>query len=279
MNVLTALLNLAECKDFSLTNTQENVNNAVSNEGKPLEKFVRALFCGRPDSKQSENVSTDVFCYEGGVNNPPDAMIRNQGDAIEIKKIESKIGGIQLNSSLPKQKLFSNDKMITDDAKTCEDWKSRDMLYVVGWVLGNNIRYLFFVYGDCIFRKNQFYEDRFNMIKESLGSLDIKELDQTGNEYGTLKNVDRLDINTNMRLRPLNSFDNPLKIFSDVVKLEDENKFSMFSIMRDTKYNEFEPEIKSRIENSDDVNISNSTICDPDNEDEKIEIKVLSFTN
>ena len=278
MNILEAILNLSRCEDFSLTNTEENVNNIVSDEGKPLEKFVRASFCGRPDSEESENVSKDVFCYEGGVNNPPDAMIRNQGDAIEIKKIESKMGGIQLNSSLPKQKLFSSDKMITDDAKTCENWESRDMLYVVGYVSNNNIRYLFFVYGDCIFRENQFYEDKFNAIKEALGSLDIEELDQTGNEYGTLKNVDGLNINTNMRLRPLNSFDNPLKIFSDIVKLENEDNFSMFTIMRDAKYETFMPEIRREIENSG-VDVRDSTINDPDNQEQKVKIKILSFKN
>ena len=66
------------CKSTYNSNKQNNKNKEAIN-------------------KVAENVSKDVFCYEGGVNNPPDAMIRNQGDAIEIKKIESKIGGIQLN--------------------------------------------------------------------------------------------------------------------------------------------------------------------------------------
>ena len=276
MNVLNSLLNITECRNFNLDKTKEVVNNMVSSQGKPLEKFVRASFCGIPDSGEKIYESDVVFCYQGSTNNPPDAMLKDGKDAIEIKKVEKNNGTIHLNSSLPKQTLNLNDHTITNDAKTCEKWQERDMLYVIGHVEGDKIRSLFFVYGDCMFKKTKFYKDRFEEVKDSLGKID--GLDQSGNEYGTVKNADRLDINTNMRLRPLNSFDNPLRIFSKVIPYDDSEDFSLFAIMRNTKFDNFEPESKSRIESSS-INVTNTTIPDPDERGRNVDIKVFSFTS
>ena len=52
----------------------------------------------------------------------------------------------------------------------------------------------------------------------------------------------------------------------------------MFTIMRDAKYETFMPEIRREIEDSD-VDVRNSTINDPDNQEQKMKIKILSFKN
>ena len=160
MNVLNSLLNITECRNFNLDKTKEVVNNMVSSQGKPLEKFVRASFCGIPDSGEKRYESDDVFCYQGSTNNPPDAMLKNGKDAIEIKKVEKNNGTIHLNSSLPKQTLNLNDHTITNDAKTCEKWQERDMLYVIGHVEGDKIQKLTDFYNQLHKRLQEGFESK-----------------------------------------------------------------------------------------------------------------------
>ena len=73
-NVLNAIYNLSRCRDFNLAKTKKYVSNVVSEQGAPLEKFVRASFCGIPDTNKKAK-GDRVFCDEGHVKNPPDAMI------------------------------------------------------------------------------------------------------------------------------------------------------------------------------------------------------------
>jgi hypothetical protein len=57
----------------------------------------------------------------GNANNPPDSMLKG-GDAIEVKKVGSHSSQIQLNSSFPKDKLHSHDRLITRECVNCEEW-------------------------------------------------------------------------------------------------------------------------------------------------------------
>ena len=274
-NLLNAIDNLSECRNFALKDTKNIVANMVSEQGLPLEKFVRASFCGIPDTTGNNMSSDDVFCFQGQKNHPPDAMLRNTGDAIEIKKVEG-ISTIHLNSSLPKQRLYADDKMLTKKAVECEEWKSRDMLYVIGRVTKNTVRSLFFFYGDCIFKKNEYYRDIFESVKNSL--KEVEKIQQTGNEYGTIKDADGLGINTDMRVRPLNSFDHPLKVFSKIVQPDKNAGFSLFTIMRSSKFKSFPTESQKLALNSG-LEHKNEHIRDPDNAGKKIAVEIFSFTS
>ena len=290
-NLLRAIDNLSECRNFDLKATQGVVSNMVSAQGKPLEGFVKASFCGRPDTGMSTDMAIqkhlarnqlsadDVFCYQGSVNNPPDAMLRDYGDAIEIKKVEG-IGTIHLNSSLPKQRLYADDKQLKDLAVKCEpDWESRDMLYVIGNTDASVLnRYLFFFYGDCVFKNNKFYHDVFMSAKNSLKGVD--RIDQTGNEYGTIKDVDELGIDTNMRLRPQNSFAHPFKIFSQLESLAtiDHAEFSLFAVMRTEKFSSFTHDEQELLTDNPKITHRTEQIRDPDNPEGKIDVEVFSFS-
>ena len=275
MNTLRAIVNISECKNFDIDETKEYVSNVVSSQGEPLEKFVRASFCGVPGTAGNNKSSGEVFCYEGAKNNPPDAMLKEEGDAIEIKKVEG-ISTIHLNSSLPKQRLYADDKTITNKAVLLQEWKLRDMLYVIGCVTKNTIHSLFFFYGDCIFKRNEYYKDIFESAKNSLKGID--KIQQTGNEYGTIKDVDELGINTDMRLRPLNSFDHPLKVFSKIVQPDKNAGFSLFAIMRSSKFKSFPTESQKLALNSG-LEHKNEHIRDPDNAGKKIAVEIFSFTS
>ena len=95
--------------------------------------------------------------------------------------------------------MFADDKMINSSAKECEEWKSRDLLYVVGHVPKGEkrVKSLFFFYGDCYAKENKFYKGKFEEIKSRVTSTG--EISSQGNEYGTLKDVDGLGNGVYMR--------------------------------------------------------------------------------
>lgn len=53
---------------------------------------------------------SETFCYLGNPNNPPDSMLKNGGDAIEVKKIEAPNAALALNSSYPKENYIQTVK-------------------------------------------------------------------------------------------------------------------------------------------------------------------------
>lgn len=90
--------------------------------GDALEEYVKDLFANtiNESDEQSRLVKiSDTFSYLGNQNNPPDIMLHS-GDAIEVKKIESKNITLVLNSSYPKHKLYVDSKLITEACRNCE---------------------------------------------------------------------------------------------------------------------------------------------------------------
>jgi len=275
MNQIAALYNLTQCKDFQLSVNEEFVPNYVSAEGKPLEVFVKAIFCGIPGDLHSFKDLKKVFVYIGSSNNPPDVMLKNSGDAIEIKKVEKNMGSIILNSSLPKTKLHSSDKMIMENAKNCEPWKTRDMLYIVGHVpKGKFVKSLFFFYGDCFAKQNEFYKGRFEEIRAKVS--EVEGILSTGNEYGVLKDADKLGNGVNMRVRPINSINSPWKIFSKHVDLDDNAKFSLVSILRKSKYLSFPKHDIDRLEKSP-AKVEDIVLTNPDEPQKMIDAKLVKY--
>lgn len=80
-------------------------SNRINNAGNGLEEYVKDLFSNTFNHNSDERLikQSEVFSYLGNAKNPPDAMLRD-GDAIEVKKIESD-SPLQLNSSYPKHKF------------------------------------------------------------------------------------------------------------------------------------------------------------------------------
>ncbi len=107
-NIIDCIVNVINHYNQGLSVSQ-NEHNRLHALGEPLEDFVKDLFSDsfNLDAKSKLKRHENVFSYGGGKNNPPDAIIK-YGDAIEVKKVES-IGGIPLNSSYPKSKLYRND--------------------------------------------------------------------------------------------------------------------------------------------------------------------------
>ena len=157
-SIINAIINLinnpiTEIKEYY---TSKNKINSV---GDALEMYIKDLFSDAFNLSDEEKLEKydKIFSYTGNKNNPPDIILKN-GDAIEVKKIESRNSSLALNSSYPKAKLYSNSSMITEACRNCEKWEEKDIIYVVGSCKNNKLNSLIFVYGEDYAAENKIYE-------------------------------------------------------------------------------------------------------------------------
>ena len=170
-NVIDAILNLVKNPVIELRNTYVHKNRA-NNSGDALEEYVKDLFAGTFDFQEEKRISkiSDVFSYLGNDSNPPDAMLQ-QGDAIEVKKIESNNASLALNSSYPKHKLYANSPMISHACRNTEVWEEKDILYIVGIVQKNQLKHLCMVYGEDYCASTEIYEQLREKLKSGITSI------------------------------------------------------------------------------------------------------------
>ncbi len=127
-NLLHAIINFSKHKNIELEQ-HYNDSNRIMSVGDTLEFFIKDLFANTfeiNNLKEKEQEFNKKFSYLGGINNPPDLILKN-GDAIEVKKLEHLGGSIALNSSYPKNKLHIDDYFINKACKECENWKEKDL--------------------------------------------------------------------------------------------------------------------------------------------------------
>ncbi|MBA4319183.1 MAG: restriction endonuclease [Flavobacterium sp.] len=277
-NLLIAITNLVKNPITNLVSHYRSANR-VNSVGDALEFYVKDLFC---NSINESNIETKIktyseyFSYTGNQNNPPDIIIK-QGDAIEVKKIESLRSTIALNSSYPKDKLYSGSPMITTDCKNCEDWKEKDLLYVVGIADSENLKGLWFVYGDCYSASKEIYERIRDKISKGVNELQDVEFSET-NELARINKVDPLGI-TFLRIRGMWGIENPIKVFDYIVSSEQNPNFFVNAILLEEKYLSFPEEDRKNIEGlaGDNFLIKDIEIKSPNNPAKLLKAKLLSF--
>jgi hypothetical protein len=74
-----------------------NGRNRANSVGEALENYVKDIFANSFDLPEIDRLRkfNEVFSYLGNQNNPPDIILRN-GDAIEIKKVQSATSALAL---------------------------------------------------------------------------------------------------------------------------------------------------------------------------------------
>ncbi len=281
-NILQALKNIVEnpITDIS-TRYQANGRNRANNMGEALESYVKDLFCNTFDVEndtEKNRVYSEKFSYIGNQNNPPDMIVAN-GDAIEVKKIESIGSQIALNSSYPKDKLYADSPMITQDCRECENWREKDIIYVVGAMQQNSLKALWFVYGDCYAASKDIYERIKTKISDGVNSLPDVEFSET-KELGRVNKVDPLGI-TYLRIRGMWGIDNPLHVFDYITNIESESDLTVNAIMLTEKYNSFPSADRQAIENisSENFSIQDIEIKSPNNPAQLLNAKLIKFIN
>ena len=275
-NILKAIINIAQNPVVELKNTYSG-RNTINNIGEALEAYIQDAFAGTIDETDSTNrnqVISRVFSYMGNQNNPPDIILRN-GDAIEVKKIQSKGAAIALNSSYPKHKLYSTDPRITESCKTCEDWSTKDIIYAVGVTSDKILNHLWFVYGDCYAASKEIYSRIGEKIKNGVLEISDIEFSET-KELGRINKVDPLGI-TNLRIRGMWHIDNPLKVFKEVYISEESNIFNLSCIMRKDKFNSFNDDDKTAINNNQNISSADIEIKNPDNPAQLLKAKLITL--
>ncbi|HHX66929.1 MAG TPA: NgoPII family restriction endonuclease [Gallicola sp.] len=258
MNLLNAIININNQKTLTVKDFYKS-RNRVNNMGEALELFIYDAFAGTLDNTNAQQVNeiySRTFSYLGNQNNPPDAIIKN-GDALEIKKIESKGSSLALNSSYPKHKLYSSSPMITKACKNCEQWIEKDIIYSVGVVNDNQIKSLAFVYGEDYAASPEIYERIKNTIKTGIESIADVEFGET-NELGRVNRVDPLGI-TYLRIRGMWGIENPFTVFKYI------KEAPFFAIINSEKYYTFPLNSRNIVENCNGIRIKSCKIKNPDN--------------
>lgn len=276
-NLLVALKNIIQNPVVDL-NSKSVYLNRINSAGEGLEVYIKNAFCGTfnlEDEIQKQEIFSTNFSYLGNQNNPPDIIIRN-GDAIEVKKLESQNSAIALNSSYPKDKLYFHSPMITEACRNCEEWKEKDLLYSVGVASNKILKSLWFVYGDCYAAKESIYKRIKDKISSGLLELpDIQFADTK--ELGRVNRVDPLGI-TYLRIRGMWHIENPNKVFKYLLD-ELNSSFVVNSLMTLEKYYSFPKADILSLENLDNPNltIKNIQIKSPDNPAQLIDAKFIQF--
>lgn len=227
-NILTAITAIVKNSFIEVTdNTQEEaIKNRANQMGAALEDYVKNAFadCLGKDTRYIKQARNSTFSYLGNSNNPPDAILKGS-DAIEIKKLET-LGTtqLQLNSSYPKNKLYSDNNKICKACRECEKWEEKDMLYIVGHVSNHELKNLFFIHGDLYCDSHEVYENVENVIKEGLKTLGGVELAET-KELGRINKIDHLEI-SDLRIRGMWLIKSPFQHFDYLINKRADYKFN-----------------------------------------------------
>lgn len=278
-NIINAIIQLVENPKFELRRYSESHNRA-NNMGEALEEYIKDIFAGTVN-ESDENIRnqklSEVFSYLGNQNNPPDSILRD-GDAIEVKKIESNDSSLALNSSYPKAKLFADSPMIKNACRTCENWTVKDMIYAVGVVDDNNIKSLALVYGDDYCAEKSVYEQIKTVIKNGVECISGVEFAET-KELGRVNRVDPLGI-TYLRVRGMWGIENPFSVFDYVYKRDYSKKFNFMALINNEKYYSFDnyQTLEEMCESIVGLKIADIKIKNPNNPAQLKEAKLITYT-
>ncbi|MBP1631052.1 MAG: NgoPII family restriction endonuclease [Bacteroidetes bacterium] len=275
-NILEAIINIINNPIVEIRDLYSG-RNRIHNVGESLEEFIKDAFANTFHNENENDrltVYDQEFSWLGNKSNPPDIMLRN-GDAIEVKKIESANSDIALNSSYPKSTIQSSSTLITKDCRNCEDWTEKDQIYCVGHISNNIPNSIWFVYGSIYAAGHETYQLIKQKIKDGINEIPNVEFAET-KELGRVNRVDPLGI-TNLRIRGMWHIHNPRRVFDYLHR--GGNGFELVAVIPKTKYESFPESSKNKIENSENTNltINNVRVKNPNNPAGLIDAKLIIF--
>ena len=278
-NVLQAIANIVQNPKNELTKEYKSINR-INSVGDALEFYVKDAFCGTLQERRrakKDKIYAHHFSYIGNQNNPPDVIIRG-GDAFEIKKVVGLRSGLALNSSYPKDKLYSDDPMLLRACRDCEEWDVKDHVYVLGVVPESKIKALWFVYGDCYAAERSTYERVKEKIINGVKEIRGVELSKTV-ELGKVKRVDPLGI-TILRVRGLWHIETPVKVFEHLGAINEKADFNLVALMKKEKYMSFPQKLRGGIESLGraGLKIKDVDIKSPNNPAQILDAKLITYS-
>lgn len=251
MNIIDGIINIINNHNRSLKELS-NQNNRVSAQGLGFEEYIKDVLSNSlfiDESTKAINYA-NTFSYLGGKNNPPDIMLID-GDAIEIKKVQSKSKHLSLNSSYPRQYLYYDDKLITNECKNAEVWERKEVLYIIGVVDDNIIKSIYMFYGCDYCANKEVYENMLLQVRTSIENNVDAKFSPT-KEIARINNIEKDNISY-LRVRGMWGLKSPWEKYKDL-DIYSDKEFNLFFIVNEDKYNSFEN--KEKLENLDCNNLS-----------------------
>lgn len=276
-NIIDAIITLVEKNDFNLTNSTVS-NNRINSRGDALENYIKNLFANTFDLSETERLEkwSKNFSWLGNNANPPDFMLRD-GDAVEVKKIESPDATLAVNSSYPKHILKSSSSLISRACREAEIWTEKDIIYAVGVVNGNRLKNLCMIYGRDYCASNEYYNRIRQKIKNGVEDISGVEFAQT-RELGRVNQVDPLGI-TYLRIRGMWHIENPWRVFDYVYRRNFQAKFNFMCIIDSGKWLTFKnrDNLIELQENYPVLEIIDVKIKNPDNPAKLDDAKLIHY--
>ncbi|MFK7867305.1 MAG: NgoPII family restriction endonuclease [Alphaproteobacteria bacterium] len=246
----------------------KTANNRVNATGDLLEEFVKSVISGcNPQEDEVTKIEkcSKIFSYLGNANNIPDAILKD-GDAIEIKKVQSLNSDLALNSSYPKDMLRHDDTRIKNEVKQLENgaWREKNLYYIVGYISKktNQLISLLVLDGALYAARGETYQGLANSISSTLNrSSDIQW--EVTNELAKIKRVDPLD-RTDLRIRGMWHIKSPFKVFGEYLDA-DHNLSSFYTLVSKNKYESICEEDRKAIENHPLLTVTPIKLQNPNN--------------
>lgn len=278
-NIVDAIIEVVKSPKYDLK-AYSISHNRANQMGAALEDYVKDIFAGtvgETDLNKRDQLISETFCYLGNPNNPPDSMLKNGGDAIEVKKIESPTTALPLNSSYPKAQLHSDSTMISSTCRKCEKWSIRDMIYAVGVVSKDKLKSLVLVYGVDYCAEEDTYKRIKNVIKAGVESIPNVEFAET-NELGRVNRVDPLGI-TFFRVRGMWHIENPFTVFKYIYQRNNNKNFNLMAIINTDKIQELNnfSQLETLAEEYTELKITDKQIKDPNNPAVLRNVKLITY--
>ena len=276
--VIDAIENLVR-NPVTLLAREYQSHNRANGMGMALEEYVKDLFAGTFGLSDIDRLDAfeRTFSYLGNNSNPPDAMLRG-GDAIEVKKIEALDASLALNSSYPKHTLRADSQMISEACRDAENWREKDILYVVGNVFGGQLRHLAMVYGLDYCASESCYQRLKETVKNGVNAIEGVEFTET-RELGCVKRVDPLGI-TYMRVRGMWGIENPWSVFDYVYRRDMRKRLNFMCLVNWRKWQSFPgtERLDDLVKTDPRLNVSTVRIKDPDNPARLNDARLVTFS-
>lgn len=274
-NVAKAMQALQENKLLDLRDYSHSYKIGINSAGIMFEEYVKDLLTGRfyEDEIERGEAMSKEFSWIGNQNFPPDAIAK-QGDAFEIKKHEGKSSTIALNSSQPRDMLYSWDSRITSECRNSIGWQwdALDLFYVVGTVPNKKVKSIYFVEGKCYAASPDIYDS----ISKSLSKSVKKAIEDSGLEYSTTKELGRVNKadplgRASLRVRGMWQIMDPSKAFSRICPEQNEKEFFAYAVMERKKFDSLNAD-------SSGVSAREANIPDPNNPAKLIDAIVMEVS-
>lgn len=209
--------------------------------------FVKNLFAdsfGLSPYEQRDR-HREIFSFVSNNAEIPDFMLRG-GDVVEIKTVRLKSGEydpvkcnpIEFNTVFPRQKLFFDDPLVTDECRNAESWYEKDVVYVIGALKRRQLIYLCMIYGVDYCAGEKYYSGLNYELKKLIAKIRAVRFPYT-RELARIGTVDPTGA-TYLKLYGMWHVENPWSFFRYVCRPNLNANFSFMCIINREKFHQLD---------------------------------------